>query len=161
MIGQPYMQVQEGWARFRSSLSARVLRGDKIEDLGVIAVKMVTDVWAAHLVDALQAADTTFSDYKYHDSGIGTTAEAAADTALETATGQARVVGSQTEGATGNIYKSVATITYTANYSITEHGLFNAATGPKLADRSIFTAIPITANNRIEFTYQLTANSGG
>ena len=145
-----------------AQLSIRVFRKDgTIEDKGVVSTHSVTDAFVAALVDTLQSAVAAFSNYKYHDSGTGTTAEAVGDTALETACGEARTTGTQVEGATANIYKSVGTHTYAGTFSITEHGLFNIAAVGTLMDRSVFTAITVTANDRIEFTYQLTCTSGG
>lgn len=145
-----------------ASLSARVLRkGGAVEDLGVISSHVVTDAFVAQLVDTLQSSEATFSDYKYHDSGTDNTAEAAADTALNTPCGDSRTVGTQTEGATANIYKSVATHTYAGDYVIAEHGLFNANINGTLADRSIFTGISVAVGDKIEFSYSLTCSAGG
>ncbi len=157
LIGGPL-----GIMSMSAGLSARVIRRDgTVEDLGLICTHAVTDAYVAQLVDTLQSSVATFSDYKYHDSGTGTAAEAAADTTLETPTGEARDVGTQIEGATANIYKSVATNTYAGSFAITEHGLFNASSGGILMDRSVFTAITVTSGDRIEFTYQLTNTAGG
>jgi len=145
-----------------AALSAIVFRKDgTVEDLGLIGNKAVTTAFVNFLVDALQSTEATFADFKYHDSGTGTTAEAAADTAMETACGEARDTGTQTEGASANIYKSVATHTYADTFAITEHGLFNASTVGTLMDRTVFTAINIVSGDKIEFTYQLTVPSGG
>lgn len=142
-------------------LSARVYRHKTgmWEDLGVISRRKVTQAFVGDIIDALQAISiATFDDYKYHDSGTGTTAEANTDTALETPCAEARDTGTQTEGATYNIYKSVATHTYAGSFAITEHGLFNASTSGTLMDRSVFSAINVVAADKIEFTYQLTIN---
>ena len=123
--------------------------------------RCVTDAYVNLLVDELQANQASHSDFKYHDSGTGTVAEAAGDTALGTACGEARDTGTQVEGATANVYKSVATHTYGASFAITEHGLFNAATLGTLMDRSVFAAINVVSGNQIEWTYELTVSSGG
>ena len=142
-------------------LTARVIRKDgKIEDLGVICTKKVTDAFVEHLVDSLQNQTTKPIDtFKYHDSGTGTTAENKTDTALETPCGESRDTGTQAEGTTANIYKSVATHTYAGSFAITEHGLFSASTGGTLMDRSVFAAINVGVDDKIEFTYELTCNS--
>lgn len=143
------------------TLSAKVIRANgKIENLGVLARKKVTDAFVAYLVDSLQDSGTyPMSDFKYHDSGTGTNAEDKTDTALQTPTGVARVSGSQAEGATANIYKTIATITYDGSYAVTEHGVFSAATSGTLMDRSVFSAINVNNNDSIQFTYELTCNS--
>ena len=123
--------------------------------------RVVTNAYAALLVDELQASVAAHSTFKYHDSGTGTVAEAAADTGLGTPCGEARDTGTQIEGATANIYRSVATHTYAATFAITEHGLFNAATAGTLMDRSVFAAINVASGNQIQWTYELTISSGG
>ena len=143
-------------------LSARVKRGGekRFRDLGVIARKKVTDAFVAYLVDSLQNSTTAPMDvFKYHDSGTGVGAENKTDTALGTPCGDARDVGTQIEGATGNIFKSVATHTYDETLAITEHGLFSASADGTLMDRSVFAAINVVATDQIEFTYELTCTS--
>lgn len=123
--------------------------------------KVVTDAFVAFVVDQLQTETSAFGDFKYHDSGIGTGNEAAGDTGLGTPWGGARDVGTQTEGATANIYKSVATTTYNASKAITEHGLFNAASGVTLMDRTKFDALNVVDTNQIEWTFSISFASGG
>ena len=123
--------------------------------------RCVTNAYVNLLVDELQASVAAHSTFKYHDSGTGTVAEAASDVGLGTPWGGARDVGTQVEGATANIYKSVATTTYTGTFAITEHGIFNAATVGTLMDRSVFAAINVVNGNQIEWTYELTVSSGG
>ena len=152
----------KGKLPFESSLSLIVYRNDgTVEDLGVVCRELVTDVFANFLVDLLQSSDTTFSDFKYHDFGTGSTTQAVTDTTLETPTGEARDVGTQTEGATENIYVSVAVHSFASAFTITEHGLFNAAASGKLLDRSVFAGVAMTVGNKIRATYNLTINSGG
>ena len=151
-----------GIAPLSASLSIRVFRKDgMVEDKGVVSIHAVTDTFVAQLVDTLQSSEATFSNYKYHDSGTENTAEDQTDTGLGTACGDDRTIGTQIEGATSNIYKSVATHTYTAAFAIVEHGLFNAATVGTLMDRSVFSAINVVAGDKIEYTYSLQCTAGG
>jgi len=151
-----------GAVTFEAALSAVVYRADgTIEHLGVIGRKQVTTVFVNMLVDTLQASVAAFSLFKYHDCGTGTGAEGAGETALGTPFGGARVVGTQVDGSGANVYRSVATIPFTSTLSITEHGLFNASSGPSLMDRTLFTAIPVNNGDSIQFTYDFTANAGG
>jgi len=151
-----------GIVALHASLSARVFRRNgSMEDLGVVSVHAVTDAFVAQLVDTLQSSEATFSDYKHHDSGIGATAEDQTDTILDSACGDARTTGTQIEGATANIYKSVATHTYAGTYAIVEHGLFNDSTVGTLMDRSVLSAINVESGDKIEWTYQLTCTAGG
>ncbi len=151
-----------GCIRMVAELSARLIRKDGMEvDYGVVSRRVVTDAFVVALVDTLQSAVASFSDFKWHDSGTGTNVEAAADTTLQTPTGEARDSGTQVEGVTANIYKTVATHEYAGTFNITEHGVFNVNAAGTLMDRSKFTAIGVDNGDKIEFTYQLTCTSGG
>ncbi|MHA1302201.1 MAG: hypothetical protein ACTSPI_00675 [Candidatus Heimdallarchaeaceae archaeon] len=146
-------------------LSAKLIKKDgSTKDFGVIATKKVTTEFVNFLVDCMQSSDTKFADFKYHISGTGTNAESNADTQLQTPIGTTREVGTQTEGASANIYKSVATITYSGSYAVTEHAIFNeqysaAQDDGILLDRSIFSAINVDNGDSIEFTYELEVKS--
>jgi len=122
--------------------------------------RCVTTAFVNFVVDQLQAETSLFGDFKYHDSGTGGTAENATDTGMETATGIARAPGTQTEGASANIYRSVGTITYNDTFAIVEHGLFNASSSGTLMDRTVFSAINVVSGNQIEFTYEITFTAG-
>lgn len=131
----------------------------KSENLGLVSTKVVTDAAVAYLVDGLQANTTDVSVFKYHGSGTGTTAEAAAQTALVTEVGT-RATGSQTEGASANIYRTVGTVNYSGSFAITEHGIFSASSTGTMLDRSVFSAINVINGDSIQFTYELTLPSG-
>lgn len=146
---------------FEARLYAKVIRANgDVEDLGIIATKLVTDAFVNFLVDQLQVETALFGDYKFHAMGTGATAENVSDVALVTPV-ESRATGTQAEGASANIYQSVGTITATAARAIVEHGLFNAATGVTLMDRSVFTVINLATDDAIQFTYELTVPSGG
>lgn len=151
-----------GIPTFTATLRAKFRGADgSIVDYGIVSRRLVTTAFVNFLVDQLQAETTEIGDFKFHDSGIGTTAEDAGDTDIETTDGEARVSGTQEEGASANIYKSVATITYSTAKAITEHGLFSALTGGTLMDRSVFAAINVAQDDSIQFSYELSVNSGG
>ena len=146
-------------------LSAKLIKtnGD-IKNLGVIARKKVTDEFAAFMVDQLQTETSAWGDFKYHISGTGVVAEDPTDTALGTPIGTAREVGTQVEGASAWIYRSVATIAYVAGLAVTEHAIFNEAYADAqdngiLLDRSVFGAINVVNGDNIEFTYELTVTA--
>lgn len=128
---------------------------------GIVSTKVVTTVFVNFLVDQFQTETSEIGDINFHDSGTGTTAEAIGDTGLVTKVETGRQAGVQGEGASPNIYQSVATIGYTATRSITEHGIFTAASGGTLVDRSVFTAIVVDSGDSIQFTYELTVPAGG
>jgi len=121
--------------------------------------RVVTDAFCAMLVDELQSSQPTFSTFKWHHSGTGTTAEAAAQTDLVTPV-STRDEGSLTE-TSAKVFKSVGTTTYSGTSAITEHGLFSAETSGTMMDRSKFDAINVVSGNQIEWTYELTVSSGG
>lgn len=133
--------------------------GERV-DHGVVGRRVVTTAFVNFVVDQLQTETSVFGDFKYHDSGVGTTAENAADTGIETTDGESRATGTQTE-ASANQYRSVGTISYTTTKAITEHGLFNDVTAGTLMDRTVFSAINVVNGDSISFTYTLTINSGG
>ncbi|HMN10727.1 MAG TPA: hypothetical protein PKD55_00210 [Bellilinea sp.] len=143
-----------------AELRARVLREDgSVVDYGVLGRRVVTDVFVQDVVDELVGTGTGISGYDYHASGTGTTAEAASNTALVTEVAT-RTAGTPSEAAP-NIYQNQGTISYTSSLAITEHGLFDANALGVLMDRTVFTAINVANGDSIQFTYQLTVNSGG
>lgn len=141
-------------------LSAKVIKADgSISDRGLISVQKITTAFRDYIVDSLQNSSTKPLDaFKYHGCGTGTGAEANTETTLGTEVGS-RVSGTQIEGATANIYKSVATISFSNTYAITEHGLFSASSDGTLMDRSLFSAINVTSGDSIQFTYEATFNA--
>lgn len=142
-------------------LEARLVKADgKVINYGLLSKRLVTTAFVTFVVDQLQTETSVFGDFKYHDSGVGTTAENAGDTAIETTDGESRVSGSQTE-ASATVYQSVGTISYTTTKAITEHGLFNDVSAGTLMDRSVFAAINVVNGDSIQFTYSLTINAGG
>jgi len=145
-------------------LAAKLHRGDKVYDFGVVSRAKVTTEFVNYLVDILQTDATTIGDFKYQISGTGVGTESNTDVSLGTAIGTARTTGTQVEGASANIYRSVATISYTAGAAVTEHAIFNAAYASGqddgiLLDRSVFAAINVVSGDSIEFTYELTVNA--
>jgi len=150
----------------RAELSAVLIRADGTEvNYGVVSRKKVTRAFVLDIVDAMVDAagagqHPKFNDYKFHDSGVGTTAEANTDTDMETTDGEARATGTQVDNSTASqgLYTSVGTIPYTSTKAITEHGIFNEATGGVLLDRSVFAVINVVSGDSIQFTYTLTIN---
>jgi len=136
-------------------------------DYGVVSRKVISDNGAASVVNAFR---NTFELelFNFHALGTGSTAEAAAQTALVTelttqySTDNTRPTGTQSAPA-ANQYQSVATITVDANVSITEHALMSqaAAPGGTMWDRSVFTALALNSGDSIIATYIATITSGG
>ena len=154
-----YQIMNIGVVEMDAKLSAVLIKDGTRYDLGVVCRKKVTTAFVEFLVDNLVADVSAFGDFKFHDSGEGVVAENITDEALGTPWGGARTVGTQEEGASAHIYKSVATTTYNGTKAITEHGLFNIAAVGILMDRSVFAAINVVDTNQIEWTYELTCNA--
>jgi len=142
-------------------LEATLIRANgEVMRFGTVCYRVVTTAWVDFVTDQLQTETSVFGDFKYHDSGVGTTDPAITDTAIETTDGESRATGTQTETA-HNVYTSVGTISYTTSKAITEHGLFNDASAGTLLDRSEFAAINVVSGDSIQFTYSLTLTAGG
>jgi hypothetical protein len=158
-------KLPEGVLVGRTCLIARHIGKDGKEiTRRVVKDRVVTTAFVNDVVDVLcgtTADHDTIVNYKFHDSGTGTTTEVAGDTGLETGCGDTRDSGTQIESTATNIYKSVATHTYGSTHSITEHGLFNASSGGTLMDRTVFSAINVGNGDKIEFTFTITFSSGG
>jgi hypothetical protein len=153
---------QTGIPTLTSELSIRLFKANSdVIDYGIVEYRVVTTAWVNFIVDNLQADTTEFGDLKFHDSGVGTTAADVSDTDIETTDGESRATGSQIEGASANIYRSVGTIAYTTTKAITEHVLATQATGGTIIDRHVFAAVNVENGDSIQFAYEWTANSGG
>lgn len=150
-----------GFVAMTSELSAKLIKADgSVINLGALGYRVVTTAFVNFVVDQLQTETSVFGDFKYHDSGVGVTAEAIGDTGIETTDGESRATGTQTESAS-NAYRSVGTISYTTTKAITEHGLFNDPTTGTLMDRTVFSVINVVNGDSIQFTYTLTISAGG
>ena len=126
---------------------------------GVLGRRVVTTAYCEFMVDQHQTESSVIGDYKFHDSGVGTTNENVTDTAIETTDGQARTSGTQVEESSV-IYRSVGTIAYGSTLAITEHGLFSASTGATLMDRTEFAIINVVNGDSIQYTYGITYAAG-
>lgn len=159
-----------GVPHFYGSLRGVLITPNEQIDLGLMSLRVVTTAGVNKLVAGLNATDTTtYQNFKYHGFGTGSTAEAIGDTALVTelttqySTDNTRPTGTQTVGATNNIYRTVATLSPDAGgtLNITEHGVFSATSGGTLLDRTVFTAVPLVAgSDSLQVTYELTLTAG-
>jgi len=136
--------------------------------LGIVSRRVVTTAFVNYLRDCMAngAGGADIKTFKYHDCGTGTTNEAITDTALVTpCTTQlnpntTRAVGTQ-DNATAKTYKSVGTLVFDEVVTVTEHGVFNAASAGVLADRSKFAGIPRDPGESIDFVWSLVIADGG
>ena len=156
-----------GTPTITSELAVQLIRDGRRIDYGVVSRRVVTNNGVAFIVDAWQNS-VELENMKYHGCGTGTTAEAAADSALVTESTTAlnpdstRATGTQTEPATHQL-TSTGTVTFDNTAAITEHGLFSAATTGTgvLFDRSVFSAINVVSGDSISFAYTVSFSSGG
>jgi hypothetical protein len=129
------------------------------ENVGLVSPKKVTTAFRDYMVDQLQSDTTAWGDFKYHEVGLSTAAEANTQTGLTTSTGIARVVGTQTE-VTADVYRSVGTVTADTAETWEEHGFFNASTGPVMMDRNLISPnAVVNPSDTVQFTYSLTVNA--
>lgn len=147
---------------------AIVHRNGSVLDLGCVGKRVVTTAFVNYLRDDLAAAAgaADISNFKYHECGTGSTAEAIGDTALVTPCtttlnpDSTRAVGTQVNSV-AKTYSSVGTLTFDGAAAVTEHGLFNAASTGTLMDRTVFAAVNVASGDSIQFTYTLTISDGG
>lgn len=136
--------------------------------LGLASFRVVTTVGVNFIVDAFQNS-VELENLKFHGIGTGSTAEAVGDTALVTEltteyTGNVRATGTTTEGASANIYRTVATNTLdgTPGAALREHGIFDQAAtgGGTLLDRTVYAAITLSSGDSLQSTYDHTQTAG-
>ena len=143
-------------------LSAVFINADGTKvNYGVLGRRVVTTAYCEFMVDQHQTESSVIGDYKFHDSGVGTTNEANGDTDIETTDGESRATGTQVESSSV-AYQSVGTIAYTSTKAITEHGLFSVVTDatPTLMDRTEFSIINVVNGDSIQYTYTITYTAG-
>lgn len=139
------------------------------ESYGIVSRKVITDAGVAFLVDSWQNS-VEMENLKYHALGTGSTAENQTDTTLVTEltteyTGNVRATGTTTEGASANIFRSVATNTLdgTPGAALREHGLMSQAAtgGGTLWDRTVFAAITLSSGDALQSQYDATCSANG
>lgn len=144
--------------------------GERV-DYGLASLRVVTTAGVNYLVDGLQSAATDVSLFKFHGFGTGAVAENASDTGLGTefttqyASDNIRPTGTQAEGASANIYRSVATFSPDSGgtLAVTEHGILSDADVGQgtLLDRTVFAAVnTVAGSDSIQSTYDLTLAAG-
>lgn len=73
-----------GLAVAYGKLEAVLMRKDGTRvNYGVLGYRLVTDAFVAFVTDQLQVETSIFGDFKFHDSGVGVTAENAANMQLK------------------------------------------------------------------------------
>jgi len=143
---------------FEGSLGIRVKRNGVWYNFGTVCHKVISTAFAEFVVDQLITETSVFGDFKYHQIGTGSTAEAAAQTALITPV-ESVTTGSQAEDSS-KVYKSTASIAITDTRALREHGIFNNATPASgtMMDRSLYDVISLISGDTFETTYKLTVS---
>lgn len=95
---------------------------------------------------------------KYLAWGTGNTAFAVTQTALATASSEARTAGTTSTVLTAvanDTYQNVGIIVSTQTQTIVELGQFDASSGGNMMARWVFTGIAVNNNDSIQFTTQV------
>ncbi len=154
---------------FWSQLYLRVIKANGREfDLGLVGIHQVVDAGVEFIVDAFTGTPGLETMNK-HGIGTGSTAEGSTETDLVTeltteyTTDNTRATGTTAEGATANIYQTVATNPVDATVALREHGVLDNTTvgSGVLLDRTLYALINLDSGDSLESTYELTLNSGG
>jgi hypothetical protein len=160
-----------GLPHFYGQLCLTVRRGNgEVVDLGLASLRVITTTGVNFIVDAFQNS-VEVENMKFHGFGTGSGSEAIGNTALGTEltteyVSNVRPTGTTEEGASANIYKTVATLSPDSGgtLQITEHGIFDQAAtgGGVMLDRDLFTAVPIVAgSDSLQADEQITFAAGG
>lgn len=136
-------------------------------DLGLASLRVVTNAGVDFIVDAFQNI-VELEIMKFHGIGTGSTAENVTDTDLETelttqyVPDNTRATGSTIEGASSNVYRTVAVNTVDASAAIVEHGILSVATvgSGVLLDRTVFSVVNLANGDSLQTTYDLTITAG-
>lgn len=138
------------------------------EDKGLMSRAKVVVAFRDLEVDAMQGLTTPIADYEefaYHRVGTDNTAEGNTQTDVIVDSGITTGIGTQVEGATADIYKTVSTITADASETWNEHCVRSqtGAAAGTMVDRSSvvsgsFAAVSVVSSDTVEFTYELTKN---
>ena len=99
------------------------------------------------------------SPFRYIAIGSGTTSPSASDTALEAEIARAEATVSQeTTSVSGDTLRLEASFSFTANYSITESGVFNASSGGVMLARQTFPALNVVSGDVLTVIWKIQAS---
>lgn len=143
-------------------------RSRRTEDYGIVSRKVVTNNGVAFIVDAFQNI-VELETMKYHGLGTNAGTESAGNTGLITELttqynpDNVRATGTTVEGASANIFRTVATNTVDAGVTIEEHGVLSdpAVGSGVLLDRSLTGTKTLSSGEGLQSTYELTIAAGG
>lgn len=157
-----FADILGGNTRLTAKLYIKHIKADgQTVNYGLVSNRVVTTAFVQFMVDQLQTETSEWGDFKFHDAGTDNTAEAIGDTGVISTSGYGRATGSQTEGASANIYRSVGTLNFTGTLSLVEHALMSQGSGGTCMDRSVYSQINVGDGDSVEYTYELTCDDGG
>jgi hypothetical protein len=135
-------------------VKARVLDSNgNVKEEKVLGNNLIVDTGKQGIADQLLAAPS-IPKPTHMGIGTGTTAPAAANTALVTETGTRQAL---TKTRSGNVVTNVATFgAGVGTGAITEAGIFTASTAGTMFSRIVFSAINKGANDTLELTWTYT-----
>lgn len=116
---------------------------------------VVTNRGKGTVTNRLQTASPADAIPGYIHWGTGTTVAAATQTALVTASAEARVAATlsqQTTTTTNDTLRATGTITSASTQTIAEVGLFDASTAGNMFMRADFTGVALANGDSIAFT---------
>ena len=114
------------------------------------------DVGKQWVVDKLDDSQASTMNRIGWGTGAGTTAEN--DTTLFTEASETRATGTVSQATTtvtGDTYRVVGTLTATGTKTITNAGLFDAATTGNLLIKGDHAGVPLLSGDSIEYTFSL------
>lgn len=119
---------------------------------------VVTNVGKAIVAKRMLSATPAQAEPKYVGWGTGAGVAAVGDTTLFSEAAEARIAGTATTVTTtltNDTHQVVATLTSASTQTITNAGLFDAATVGNLYVKGDFPGIALTSTQSIQFTFQI------
>lgn len=163
-LGRLWVVLSQGQAihadsLFHSKLIVRKFVAGQLVQEQDLGDGVVTDAGVALLAADWTNTTATLKVMNYHDTGTGTLAPTTADTVIQIPTGMSRGVGTQSN--TSNVYQTVANVTFSSPFLVTEWGLFSAASSGTMWDHKTWSGTSVNTGDVLQFVYQLAAISGG
>lgn len=115
-----------------------------------------TNIGKAWIPKKMTGTKTTSQNRIGWGTGAGTAA--VGDTTLFSEAAETRATGTMTEQTTtvtGDTYQVVGTLTASGTKTITNAGVFDAASGGDLLIKGDHAGVPLLANDSIEYTFRL------
>lgn len=147
---------------FSTRLELAHYRDGRLVDYEDLGDGLVTTAGVTLLAQDWTNSTATLKAMKYIEFGTSATSPTISQTAL-----LAPCVGTSGRGVAvmsnpvaGQLYV-VGSVVFTQSYSVSEFGLFNAASGGTMWDRRTFTPRSVNVDDSLEARYTLTISAGG